>query len=403
MTSTEAGRFLTLLAGLLATAPALPAAAQDVEFGAQVRPRYEVRDPGDPLGGDRDVFISMRVRASVLARLERGVGLFVQLQDVRLWGEETSTLADFEADHLDLHQGYLQVESGTGDYRARVGRQETALGGERLVGAVNWTQQGRSFDGLRLTFRHDWGGLDLMGFRISDTDAPEITEDHDFFGAYAVLGNLPGGDLDLYALHDRARGVGELDRTTLGFRAHGEASRVRYRLEAGYQLGDQDALDISAFMVGARVGTTFASGRATATLWYDHLSGDDDPSDGDVGVFHTLYATNHKFYGFADLFLDIPTHTAGLGLQDLALKGSYDLRDDLTLRGDLHSFRLAEEAPSGESHLGEEIDLTAVYRYTDGLSLQAGVSHVLQDDAMAEIGRLSEDMTFFYVMLNASF
>lgn len=394
---------LALVAGALAAGAALPAAAQEVELGAQVRPRYEARDPGDPVTGESDIFISMRVRASVRARLERGVSLFVQLQDVRLWGEETSTLADFDADHFDLHQGWLQVESGSGDYRARVGRQETVLGGQRLVGAVNWAQQARSFDGLRLTFRHGWGDLDVLGYRISETDAPEITVDHDLFGGYAVVGDVLGGDLDLYALHDRARGVGDTDRTTLGFRAHGQLSGVRYRVESSYQLGDQDGLDVSAFMVGARVGTTFAGGRGAATLWYDYLSGDDDPADGDLGVFNTLYATNHKFYGFADLFTDIPAHTAGLGLQDLALKGSFEVRDDLTLLADLHSFRLAEETVGGESHLGEEIDLTAVYRYADGLSLQTGFSYVFQDDALATIGRLAENMSFFYVMLDAGF
>lgn len=56
------------------------------------------------------------------------------------------------------------------------------------------------------------------------------------------------------------------------------------------------------------------------TLWYDHLSGDDDPSDGTVRVFDTLFATNHKFYGLADYFLNIPVQTVGRGLQDLALK-----------------------------------------------------------------------------------
>ncbi len=30
----------------------------------------------------------------------------------------------------------------------------------------------------------------------------------------------------------------------------------------------------------------------------------------------TLFATNHKFYGFADLFLNIPRDTAGRGLRD---------------------------------------------------------------------------------------
>jgi len=133
--------------------------AQDVELNGQIRPRTEMRD----LGGDDDrvAFTSMRVRAGFLASLERSVNVFVQFQDVRLWGEETSTLADFSADNLDLHQGYLELGFGEdGQITAKVGRQETNLGGQRLVGAVGWTPQGRSFDGVRVTGQHDWGSLE---------------------------------------------------------------------------------------------------------------------------------------------------------------------------------------------------------------------------------------------------
>lgn len=377
----------------------LPAAAQEVEFGAQVRPRMEFRDPGTSPGDDGDLFTSMRVRASLLARLERGVGLFVQFQDVRIFGEETGTLTDYSADHLDLHQGYLEVATENGDDRARVGRQETGFGGERLVGAVGWTQQGRSFDGLRLTFRRGWGDLDLIGYRIGDSDGGTDVDDLDFLGGYAVL----GGSFDLYGFHERGRGAQEVDRSTLGLRAHGDLAGVGYRLETSYQRGDVGEADVSAFMAGARLGISTAGGRGEVTLWYDYLSGDDDPADGEIKVFDTLFATNHKFYGYADLFLNIPAHTAGRGLQDLALKTSWDVGRQVSLAADLHSFRLAEELPGGETHLGEEIDVTALYRYTSQLSLQAGVSYVLQDEALGTIGRLDRDMTFVYVMFDAAF
>ena len=36
-------------------------------------------------------------------------------------------------------------------WSARIGRQEIPFGGERLMGSVAWTQQGRSFDAVRTT------------------------------------------------------------------------------------------------------------------------------------------------------------------------------------------------------------------------------------------------------------
>ncbi|NNL30908.1 MAG: hypothetical protein HKO77_07785, partial [Gemmatimonadetes bacterium] len=98
--------FTTVIAfGAVVTAGALTAApvlAQEVTLTGQVRPRFEFRDP---VAGGLDDFTSMRVRLGVDALIERGLSVFVQVQDVRIWGEESHPLFDFSADALDLHQG----------------------------------------------------------------------------------------------------------------------------------------------------------------------------------------------------------------------------------------------------------------------------------------------------------
>lgn len=66
----------------------------------------ENRSPGD---GNWDSFTSMRVRAAIAAQLEGRVKVFIQLQDVRLFGEEGDTKGDYRADNFDLHQGYLEL------------------------------------------------------------------------------------------------------------------------------------------------------------------------------------------------------------------------------------------------------------------------------------------------------
>ena len=375
--------------------------AQEATFGAQVRPRTEYREP---VGGDNDAFTSMRVRAHVDATLKRDVRVFVELQDVRIWGEESSTLADFEADNFDLHQGFIELASTNKRLMARVGRQEMNVGGQRLIGAVDWTQQGRAFDGIRAFAGGGWGGVTLFGYQLSDATSPAVPNDGEFIGAVGEVKNVAGGTLELYALYDHVEAtLANTNQGTLGARLAGERSGVIYRGELYVQTGDRAGVDVSAFMLGARAGTRFADGKGQVTAWYDYLSGDDDPGDGKTKVFSTLFATNHKFYGFADLFLDIPAHTAGLGLQDIALKGSYALRDDLTLAADLHSFHLAKQGLLSTKHLGEELDLTSSYRYSPNLSFTGGLSYVFAADAFSEIGRLGEDMTWVYIMLNAAF
>ncbi len=395
------GKWMVLAApAMLMAAPMTsPLAGQDVDFSGQIRPRFEFRDP---VAGSGDAFTSMRVRANLLATLDRRVTVFIQMQDVRVWGEETNTLTDFSADNLDLHQGYIEIQPfDDANVSARVGRQEVAFGGQRLVGPVGWTQQGRSFDGVNLQAESGSFTINVFGFTLADATAAG-TDNASFGGAYIEVDSVGPGTLDLYGLYDRVNGIDDTDEVTLGARWHGRQANISYRLEGSFQLGTRDDADVAAFMLGGRVGTSVADGRGQVTLWYDYLSGDDD-ADGNVEVFNTLYATNHKFYGFADLFLNIPAQTGGLGLQDAAIKGAYRARDDLSVNVDLHTFRLAKEGTLTTKHLAEEIDITANYRYTANVGVTGGLSWVLAGDGLAQLGRLSENLIFTYLMLNTTF
>ena len=123
----------------------------------------------------------------------------MQLQDVRIWGEETSTLGDFRADNFDLHQGFIQADFGEdGWLGTRVGRQEVNLGGQRLVGAVGWTQQGRSFDGVRVRTDKSWGTIDFLAFSLAEDQAAATDYDASLFGGYAVIDVAEAQALDLY-------------------------------------------------------------------------------------------------------------------------------------------------------------------------------------------------------------
>ena len=174
-----------LVAAILVLCLEAPAVAQDVQFGGQVRPRFEYRDPK---GTGRDAFTSMRVRAHLVATLDPIVGVLIQFQDVRTFGEESGTLSDFRGDNLDMHQGYIEVRStGSTTLSARLGRQEIALGAERLIGAVNWAQQGRAFDGLRLAADGHAARLDLFGAQLADASAQGISDDAYLVGVYGQV------------------------------------------------------------------------------------------------------------------------------------------------------------------------------------------------------------------------
>ena len=392
---------LTLLA-LLALPSLLGAqASNQVTFGGQVRPRFESRTPVD---GSWNSFTSMRVRAALEARLEGNVRVFVQLQDVRFFGEENNTLSDYRADNFDLHQGFVELtEVPSLGGVLRVGRQELALGEQRLVGVVNWAQQGRSFDGLRYTAPSS-GRMRVDVFAMKLREDPLGTQDWEssFAGAYGTLPIGDAGSLDVYGLlttDSRENNGGEL---TFGGFWKGVAGPIDLRIEGNLQTGERNGTNVSAYMVGVRAGAQIHQS-ATATLWYDYLSGDDDPDDDEIGVFNTLFATNHTFYGLADYFLDIPVHTGGLGLRDAAVKFAFVLSPKTGLKVDLHNFQSAKEGDLSTRSLANELDLTLTYQLSSPLTVISGYSYVQANDGIRELERLSENAQWVYVMLNAAF
>ena len=120
-------------------------------------------------------------------------------------------------------------------------------------------------------------------------------------------------------------------------------------------------------------------------------------------AFETLFATNHKFYGFADLFLNVPRDTGGRGLRDLALKWNLDGPGGTSIGVDLHGFRLAEGNGLGTARLAEEVDVTLAYGSDSALRLTGGLSYVWGRRGLAEIGRDAGHYTFTYLMTSVVF
>ncbi len=400
-----AAALLLSAAPVAAQAPtAADAAGPRLRVEGQVRPRYEARAPE---GTDDEGYTSMRVRLGAAASVAPRVSAFVQLQDVRLWGEEASTLADYSADHLDVHQAW--VRAGVAALNATVGRQEVALGEERLVGAVGWAQQGRAFDGVRAHGARGDVALDLLAFRTGEVSAGR--PDGSLLGAWAAWTPAPGQEVDAFALriHEgpdprAAAPLATVTRqATLGARWAAAAGPFVGRIEGAWQSGTRRSLDVSAWMLAFRAGVRFAEGRGSGDVALDVLSGDDEPGDDTVRVFDTLFATNHKFYGFADLFTDIPVHTGGRGLRDAHAGVQWRLPSDVTVAARAHAFRAAAAEGLPSTRFGRELDVTGAWVAAPGLILSAGAARFEAGPALAAVGRDVGSITWAFVMLDATF
>ena len=65
-----------------------------------------------------------------------------------------------------------------------------ALGGQRLVGAVDWSQQGRSFDALRLSAEGDVFRVDALGVVLANDLTTTFDADAHLLGVYGQIKQL---------------------------------------------------------------------------------------------------------------------------------------------------------------------------------------------------------------------
>lgn len=405
----------TILA--LLAAPSFGSAQQPVVTPVgEVRVRWEIERPA--VTDTFDIFTLLRTRLGVDTRFGSGTRAFVQVQDSRVFGEEASTL-EGAADAFDLHQGWLELAGswkGIG-LAARAGRQEIALGSERLLGPVGWSNVGRSFDALRLGITQDAVpfGIDLLAATVSERGSRmgsgPADDDHTLLGFWAE-----GRVLDAFVLHDIAaayRTFEGVDRTTAGARVDLPAELpVGAYLEGAYQLGNQlmegaspVSQDIAAAMLGGRAWLPFEGRFRSLGVGADWLSGDEDPSDGEYQAFNTLYATNHKFYGYLDLFTDPAAHTGDRGLIDGMVNARAQLTPRLGLEADLHGFWFAKPRGEEDRLIGYELDLTLPFAMGEGRKVTLGYSGFRSGAGAPLIGR-GEDGDFWhwgYVQASVSF
>lgn len=399
-----AAALLLLAARAAAQAPASaqpPAPALPFTLTAEVRVRAELdlRTPDTAA----DAATLLRTRVGLRVPVSPHARIFAQVQDARAFGEEEGGTTDASAGQLDLHQGWLEWSDSVGGrpWAFRAGRQEISFGDERLVGAAGWTNTGRSFDGARLAA----GPLNLFAAQVRERDRlgpagldPRQNEGEDrdalFGGAY-----LDARRGDLYVLHERngaGPGTEDVNRTTVGARLERAPGRgLFWDVEAAWQTGTQRRLpaapaepreqEVGAWFAVGRVGWAQPAGTLRqARAGLDWLSGDDDPADGRFSAFHTLYGTNHKFYGFIDVLDALPGSTGGRGLVDAYAGAAVAPLPALPVDAALHRFWLAEEAAEGRD-LGWELDLTLPFT-VGGLRAQAGWSTFLNGAAAPTVG-----------------
>ncbi|MCC6185633.1 MAG: hypothetical protein IT256_00620, partial [Chitinophagaceae bacterium] len=138
----------------------------------------------------------------------------------------------------------------------------------------------------------------------------------------------------------------------------------------------------------------------------DYLSGNTDKTKvGDNNNFNTLYATNHKFYGYMDYFLNIPGDTKQRGLMDIYAKVGFYPSKKINTYVTVHYFSFANENKLGAKKIGQsagtETDFILNYKISPITSLQAGYSMMFatQNMELVKGGNANQFNSWAYLML----
>jgi hypothetical protein len=178
-------------------------AKSQLTLTGQVRMRSEYRNGVGtlrPKDNDASFFTSQRSRLTFNYRAGRVI-LQSSLQDVRVWGQDASTISNADGIRLGLHEAWAEIILANKndssltrepiDYLAvKLGRQELMYDDSRLLGNLDWLQQARRHDAAVIKFLDNGWRLDA-GFAFNQN-----TDAFNYNGTYYTPANTPASVKD---------------------------------------------------------------------------------------------------------------------------------------------------------------------------------------------------------------
>lgn len=385
--------------------------AQEIlKFSAQIRPRFEVDNKDFKSSTLPNTFTVFRTRLGLSFSPLKNISGFIQIQDSRTFGEETSTTTNTK--NLDLHQAYFKIDNVFDlPITLKLGRMEVAYGSERFIGAVNWNNIGRAFGGGIVSLITENVNVDLFALKEFEKYNPGDSLDQSVYGVNVEINGIKNYKIQPFIIWQRSSPTDYLSRFTLGTYFKGEMENFNHEIDAAVQLGDIITgfrkQSISAFVFSYNANYTFyANMKPTIGAQIDYTSGDDNSFDDDYKTYASLYGTGHKFFGYMDYFVNMVNDTYGLGITDIVCKVGINPVDPLKINLHFHIFRANKNYllinGSTSKSFGTELDLVANYKYNNIVSFEGGASLFSPGDIFKE-KRGNDTSTWIYLMAVANF
>jgi hypothetical protein len=444
----------TMLLGLTITLFSYNLSNAQLTATGQIRPRVEIRGGQGTLQPENTksaAFTSQRTRLNVGFSGYR-FKIFASIQDVRVWGQDASTINRTTTDANDgvlLNEAWGEIIlndtiSSIENLSIKAGRQEISYDDQKVLGGLDWLQQGRRHDALLLKYANK-GWIADLGFAFNQNR--ELNNTTIFNGtntAYPAGTNGIGtlyksfqylyvgkkfffGDLSFLFFNEdfnqytvapggtppvptKTYNNGVWSRNTTGIYFNTTIKRQLNLTGSIYHQGghDKDGVKVNANLFS--ITSTLQLGRK----WFvgpgvDYLSGNDGTQAAtENNRFDPLYGTPHKFWGYMDYFY-VASPFGNQGLLNYFFKAKYNFKDNLTFMLDIHGFQSANKVSDGAGgerspYLGTEIDFTARYNLTKMIGMEVGYARMQATNTMASAqvkNVANADLTphFGYIML----
>lgn len=388
---------------------------------------FDFNDSVDALTDD--TWMLQRFRLGLKVKPTPWLVIYAQAQDTREFlSDRPDVIGRLGAegnDRLDLRQGYVEI-GDPAKMSFKLGRQILTYGDERVVGPLDWVNQGRTFDAVKLHVEQPSWWVDLFAssvvrfddgeFNKSDWLDSDDTRDQVFSGVYFSSKAFPIQVTDAYLFHLSEDGVGDTDFFTLGTRMKSDPTKLNgwdYEMEMAIQFGDVRGRDLSSFAGHWGIGYKWKDVPWAPRLGveYNFATGDGNVTDGEIESFQNLFPTNHKFYGYMDVFSWQNMHNPAISLSATPSKTT-------RLQLDYHMFWLADTSDGwyrangttlvrpinskADRFAGSELDLSVTWKPNKNISFLAGYSHLFAGGYLDDTGA-GDDADFAYLQMTIEF
>ena len=372
--------------------------ALETNFSAEARLRIEnFHDDESSTSATASYF-----RSRLSADLKKSIyNLHFQLQDSRLLGYKFSSL-NSNQNILDLHQVYANINGPfNGRNKIRIGRFEMPLGKQRLFGRSNWSNFGKSFEGIILRRNTKKGNIKFFHLINGDLYPLDDQFDYKINGVYgATRFNLNNSklkqkidsnkllsdnpfQLDYYFFSENIVLTPKENiqqRQTLGFRLEKRFSPFVIESELAAQYGTyySDEIDAYLFSVNLKIPINKDFIRSVA-FSKEYISGDKyhlGGSDGVLSGFAKPFGSSHLYHGY----YDNPLHTKfsdniHQGLNEWYIKVDLLMPFKIDLVIKYHDFKDAVDM----NEYGSELDFVFSKKLLLGGEIIQGVSIYFPD------------------------